>query len=194
MQRVKKRHALIRPGTRGQGGFSLVELMVALVIGLIIILGAGQLFLTGFFNFRQVQLLGEKQSALTYATETVVRDIRRAKEISVDVNGLLLTVANRGDMADTTCGIGSDVVKRYAVKTDGGEHSLKVSVGCGAEAAAMQPIASGFHPDGFSASETSSGVWQLTFNLLSDSRDSSQRDVIIFHAVNRTAAMQNFGS
>ena len=63
-----------------QKGFSLVELMVALIIGLVIILGAGQLFLTGFINFRQVQLLGEKQSALTYATETLVRDIRRARD------------------------------------------------------------------------------------------------------------------
>ena len=40
-------------------GFSLVELMVALVVGLIIILGAGQLFLTVFQTSRQVETLGE---------------------------------------------------------------------------------------------------------------------------------------
>ncbi len=58
-------------------GFSLVELMVAMVIGLVIILGAGQLFLNGFQSFRQVEALGDKQAALTFVSDVLVREIRR---------------------------------------------------------------------------------------------------------------------
>ncbi|WP_438584008.1 PilW family protein, partial [Billgrantia desiderata] len=68
--------------TYRQAGFTLIELMVALVIGLIIILGAGQLFLMGFQTFRQIELLSNKQAALTFATETLIRDIRRASDIN----------------------------------------------------------------------------------------------------------------
>ncbi|WP_280553741.1 prepilin-type N-terminal cleavage/methylation domain-containing protein [Halomonas sp. 25-S5] len=193
MQANEKKYDLMRSAIAGQRGFSLVELLVALVIGLIIILGAGQLFLTGFLNFHQVQLLGEKQSALTYATETLIRDIRRAKTISVNAGGdeLLLAVANRGDMESCS----DNVKKKYAVEADNGKYSLKVYVGCGSLAGVTpQPIASGFYSSGFSAFETSSGVWELTFNLLSDSRDPSQRESLTFHAVNRTSAMQSLGS
>ncbi|WP_299235699.1 prepilin-type N-terminal cleavage/methylation domain-containing protein [uncultured Halomonas sp.] len=65
-------------------GFSLVELMVAMVIGLIIILGAGQLFLTVFQTNRQVELLSEKQAAITFLTEDLIREVRRGEFESVD--------------------------------------------------------------------------------------------------------------
>ncbi|TDB01743.1 prepilin-type N-terminal cleavage/methylation domain-containing protein, partial [Halomonas marinisediminis] len=58
-------------------GFSLVELMVAMLIGLVIILGAGQLFLTVFQTNRQVDLLSEKQAAITFLTEDLIREVRR---------------------------------------------------------------------------------------------------------------------
>ncbi|WP_458525944.1 PilW family protein [Onishia taeanensis] len=62
-----------------QSGFSLVELMVAMVIGLVLILGAGQLFLNGFQSFRQVETLGDKQAALTFVSDVLVREIRRGE-------------------------------------------------------------------------------------------------------------------
>ncbi|MGM0985153.1 MAG: PilW family protein [Pseudomonadota bacterium] len=60
-------------------GFSLVELMVALVIGLLIIVGAGQLFLTVMQTNRQVELLSDKQAAITYVTEDLIREVRRGE-------------------------------------------------------------------------------------------------------------------
>lgn len=60
-----------------QAGFTLVELMVAMVVGAIIILGAGQLFLTTFQTFRMVDDLSRKQESLVFATTTLVDRIRK---------------------------------------------------------------------------------------------------------------------
>lgn len=60
-------------------GFSLVELMVAMAVGLVIILGAGQLFLTMFQTSRQVELLSEKQAAVTFLTVELIREVRRGE-------------------------------------------------------------------------------------------------------------------
>ena len=43
-----------------QSGFTLVELMVAMAIGTVIILGAGQLFLTTFQTFDKVRDLSNE--------------------------------------------------------------------------------------------------------------------------------------
>lgn len=55
----------------GQQGFTLVELMVAMAIGMVIILGAGQLFLTTFQTFRTVDQVSRKQEALIFAASTL---------------------------------------------------------------------------------------------------------------------------
>lgn len=55
-----------------QRGFTLVELMVAMAIGTIIILGAGQLFLTTFRTFQTVDKISRKQEALIFAVNTLV--------------------------------------------------------------------------------------------------------------------------
>lgn len=54
-----------------QRGFTLVELMVAMVIGTIIILGAGQLFLTTFQTFQNVDKISRKHEALIFAVSTL---------------------------------------------------------------------------------------------------------------------------
>jgi prepilin-type N-terminal cleavage/methylation domain-containing protein len=59
-----------------QTGFTLVELMVAMAIGTVIILGAGQLFLTTFQTFRQVDELSRKQETIVFAASSIVRRIR----------------------------------------------------------------------------------------------------------------------
>ncbi|WP_217641046.1 PilW family protein [Halomonas saccharevitans] len=64
-----------------QSGFSLVELMVALLIGLVIILGAGQLFLTGFQNFQKIEELSDKQATLMFAADVLVREARRGEDV-----------------------------------------------------------------------------------------------------------------
>lgn len=60
-----------------QKGFTLVELMVAMAIGTVIILGAGQLFLTTFQTFKTVDVLSRKQESLIFAVSTLLEEGRK---------------------------------------------------------------------------------------------------------------------
>lgn len=60
-----------------QYGFTLVELMVAMAIGTVIILGAGQLFLTTFQTFKTVDKVSRKQEALIFAVSTLTEAGRK---------------------------------------------------------------------------------------------------------------------
>ena len=59
-------------------GFSLVELMVALVITLILLAGIGQIFLSSKKSFTIQDSLGRMQENGRYAMETIAQDVRRA--------------------------------------------------------------------------------------------------------------------
>jgi type IV pilus assembly protein PilW len=59
-------------------GFSLVELMVALVITLILLAGIGQIFLSSKKSFLIQDSLGRMQENGRYALETIAQDVRRA--------------------------------------------------------------------------------------------------------------------
>ena len=59
-------------------GFSLVELMVALVITLILLTGIGQIFLSSKKSFLIQDSLGRMQENGRYALETIAQDVRRA--------------------------------------------------------------------------------------------------------------------
>lgn len=61
-----------------QTGFTLVELMVALLIGSIVVLGAGYLFFTTFQTFQKVDELSRKQEAVIFAAHTLSDGIRKA--------------------------------------------------------------------------------------------------------------------
>ncbi|WP_170833050.1 PilW family protein [Vreelandella arcis] len=65
--------------SRRQTGFTLVELMVAMAIGTIIILGAGQLFLTTFQTFQKVDELNRKQETVIFATSRLVNAYRKGE-------------------------------------------------------------------------------------------------------------------
>ena len=60
------------------GGFSMVELMVAMVITLILLAGIGQIFLSSKKSYTIQDTLGRMQENGRYATETLVTDLRRA--------------------------------------------------------------------------------------------------------------------
>lgn len=60
-----------------QSGFTLVELMVAMAIGSVIILAAGQLFLATFQTFKSVDELSRKQENLIFIAHMVTNEIRQ---------------------------------------------------------------------------------------------------------------------
>jgi type IV pilus assembly protein PilW len=58
-------------------GFSLVELMVALVITLILLAGIGQIYLSSKKSFTIQDTLGRQQENGRYAVEVIAQDVRR---------------------------------------------------------------------------------------------------------------------
>ncbi|WP_444676732.1 PilW family protein [Halomonas sp. E19] len=149
-----------------QAGFTLVELMVALVIGLIIILGAGQLFLMGFQTFRDIEELSKKQAALTFVTETLIRDVRRAN-LSVP------------------CGAGEG----FAFSVDGSCHIYTVENGVLSLSVDddKQPIVEGVlgleRFDGSSGGCDAPGLYCIDIQL------EGELDSLRFHAMNRSVAV-----
>ncbi|MCC5881686.1 MAG: hypothetical protein JJU25_03490 [Halomonas sp.] len=164
--------------------------MVALVIGLIIILGAGQLFLMGFQTFRQIELLGNKQAALTFATETLIRDIRRASDIGYENGELTVEFPNNNDMASCT----GTVVRVYrlsnsAVNANEG-WSLNMGQDCNTAptAALFEPLVTSFAANGFSVTPVPNGVWDIDFRLMAGRQ--GETDAFTFRAVNRNQAIE----
>jgi type IV pilus assembly protein PilW len=178
---------------RQQAGFTLIELMVALVIGLIIILGAGQLFLMGFQTFRQIELMSNKQAALTFATETLIRDIRRADDIQFDSSSNELSVwfPNNGDMASCSgtveriYGLSSSAVSA----SEGWSLNMRQDCVNPPISGSFEPLVTSFMEEGFSAEEIDDGVWVIEFELMA-SRDGSASDEFLFQAVNRNQAIE----
>lgn len=61
-----------------QSGFSLVELMIALLLGTLVIAAAGGIFITNRQTFRSTDNLGRVQEGVRTAFELMARDIREA--------------------------------------------------------------------------------------------------------------------
>jgi len=172
---------------RRNGGFSLVELMVAMVIGLVIILGAGQLFLTVFQTNRQVELLSEKQAAVNFAVEGLLRDIRRADWNPGDCCNqegvLVLQVPNRGDISGC-----DEVEKIYSLAEAQTQHFLQLEMKCikgGSGSAGPEDLVGGFSEGGFLIDSDDYGA-RVTLSLLTSG---DEVETIEFFAVNRTAAV-----
>ena len=75
-------------------GFSLVELMVAMVIGLVLMAGVVQVFLANHVAYREAQRFGQLQETMAFAVDYLARDIRGAEHVS-HANGELAVVRDR---------------------------------------------------------------------------------------------------
>jgi len=169
-----------------QVGVSLVELMVALVIGTTIILGAGWLYLSALTTFKQVDALSRRQDTLIFVAETLIRDIRNAHTISPESGAIRLTVPRD---ALSSCAT-PDLDKRYYLNpAPSGGYSLTLSE-CRESIGwkTSQPLISGFHDDdAFSVEAKGSGHYQLTLELGAD--NSQGYEIIVFNVQNRAAAL-----
>ena len=66
-----------RPAAR-QAGFTLIELMIAMILGLVVIAGITSVFLAGQQSFRANHALSDVQDSSRIAFELMARDIRQA--------------------------------------------------------------------------------------------------------------------
>lgn len=77
-------------------GFTLIELMVAMLLGLIVIAGAASVFLAGQQTYRTNQALVDVQENARVAFEMMARDIRTAGMTGCDNSGRVVNVLKNG--------------------------------------------------------------------------------------------------
>lgn len=76
-------------------GFTLIELMIAMILGLIVIAGVTSIFLAGQQSYRTNNALGEVESSSRIAFELMARDIRQAGLAGCDTSsGRVANVLN----------------------------------------------------------------------------------------------------
>lgn len=92
-------HRTVAPGTRRQRGLTLVELMVAVVIGLILTAGVIQIFVGSNQTYRFQESMSRIQENGRYALETISRDLR-----SGDYRGCAGRSLEAADMTDLSGG------------------------------------------------------------------------------------------
>ncbi|WP_157955205.1 PilW family protein [Halomonas denitrificans] len=117
-------------------GFSLVELMIALVIGLMITLGAFQLFVTSQKTFNHSLAVLERQETLRFIVDSLSYDIRSSAATDMlDDSGVVLSddakITLNFDKKNSIC----DPVDEYTVQyyqPDGSE-AIYVKSACGSD-------------------------------------------------------------
>ncbi|NOG31793.1 hypothetical protein HLB35_08475 [Halomonas sp. TBZ9] len=169
-----------------QAGITLVELMVALAIAALTILGAGQLYLSALTTFQQVDALSRRQETLIFVTETLIRDIRNAHTVTHESHAIKLAVPKD---ALSSCAT-PDLDKRYYLNpAPSGGYSLTLSE-CREPGGwkTSQPLISGFHDDSaFAVEAKGKGRYQLTLQLSAD--NSQGYETIAFNVQSRVAAL-----
>ncbi|WP_274600742.1 PilW family protein [Ectothiorhodospira mobilis] len=97
-------------------GFSLVEWMVALVIGLILLAGALQVFLAHQTTYRETQRWARLQETLAFVTEYLTRDLRGAGAVHWADGALQVTRDRRIDWCGADPGVHT---VRYWIEDNG---------------------------------------------------------------------------
>lgn len=132
---------------RIEAGFSLVELMIALVIGLIIVLGAGQLYLVSKENHTRMTSLSKRQEALRSIVDFVSLDVRTASTISASGTTLRMDYASGRRSDDPYCTSGADL--DYVEYSHSGD-DINVTFDCGDGASGPEALVSGVEEFSFS--------------------------------------------
>ncbi|ENU93107.1 hypothetical protein F971_01147 [Acinetobacter vivianii] len=94
-----------------QSGFTLIELMISLTLGLLIVAAAIQLFITGITSYKLQKAMAHIQDNASLGLNFIVDDIRKANLSSpvpavndqIGYAGILLTSNNVGEKIDLNC-------------------------------------------------------------------------------------------
>ncbi|MGH8182414.1 MAG: PilW family protein [Rhodanobacteraceae bacterium] len=108
-----------------EAGFTLIELMIAMILGLIVIAGVTSVFLAGQQSFRTNDALAEVQDNTRVAFELMARDIRDAGLTGCSSKGYQVNVLN--DQATAWWANWGNAVRGY----DAGQTDPAVTVGTG---------------------------------------------------------------
>lgn len=156
------------PGTRiAQGGFSLVELMIALVLGLLVIGGVTTVFLSNKQSYRSNQGLSEIQENSRIAFELMARDLRQAGLTGCGNVGRVANVLNNGPSGASTLAWWADFSNNAIHGYEGGADDPALTEG-GASGNRVSTTDSlqiiGASPVGFSIASDDAAGGTMTLN------------------------------
>lgn len=139
----------ISAGSRRQSGFTLIELMVALVLGLLVVLGATQLFLTSSQSFRSIEDISKRQEVVSYVSSVIGYEVRIASGGTgpVGAEGNIVDESNRlkiefsGDKYKPYCPSGTSKMNAIGYYLDG--QALMIEAQCDDSTQAAQEVITG---------------------------------------------------
>ena len=130
---------------RRQEGATLVELMVAMTLGLLIVLGAGQVFVDMRRTFSLASAASARQAEAGFVTQQLLRDVRTAEAIEID--GGALTLSLNGDQGAAYCGAPqASLALTYRLSGPGARDTLEVRPDCSADASVVMKGVEAFVP------------------------------------------------
>jgi type IV pilus assembly protein PilW len=92
-------HPRMQGRARRQHGFTLIELMIAMILGLIVIAGVTSIFLAGQQSYRSNNALGDVEDSSRIAFELMARDIRETGLTGCSNQGHMVNVLNNQSTA-----------------------------------------------------------------------------------------------
>ena len=176
-------YCLSKRGKSAQVGFTLIEMLVSLIIGLIVVLGATRIFVSTLESFKLVEALGEKQAIISFASDMIIKDIRRANSISdVEESGRLTL-----NVADSDYCLEEAEKRTYSLSIND-PRTLRLERLC-SNKSDIEPLVSGFSDNGFVVDELAPGYWQITLTLSAGSQQDTV-ETIAFSAMNRSMTLR----
>lgn len=168
-----------------QAGFTLVESMVSMTIGLIVVLGAGQLVMTSIQSFHAITMLNDRQAVLTFTSNALIRDIQRAQATGFDNGTLTLSSHHETDCHGT---LHKQYRKGGFVEGEGWGWDYREW--CNGEAPPpFQPFVAGLAEEGIDVADRGSGVWEITLRLFATPH--GHDETLVIRAVSRTLAVSS---
>lgn len=172
------------PYAKRQAGFTLVEMMVAMAIGLVVTMGAGQLLIASLQNYQATRALGERQALLAFTMESLVQDIRRAVDPAFDNGTLMVSRSAGGDCTGTL----RREYRQGGFIGDAEGWELVVREWCEGEAPpAFQPFAAGLAEGGFELAAGGNSVWDIILTLFATEQNAEA--TVSLRVVNRAQAL-----
>ena len=183
--------SMLAQGGAGQRGFTLVELMIAMVIGLIIVLAASQAFLASRQSFDRVELLNDRQEKLRFLSDSVSLDVRTAdSSVSTENAGSLLALQYSGSRSSDPYCSGGNLERldyQFVVETS----TLSVKAYCSGVTSVMEPLISGLELVSFSEGDVNGSLAYIDVTVrfpAFDGEVSAGRE-ITFRTTNRSAVI-----
>ncbi|GGY03698.1 hypothetical protein GCM10007160_34360 [Litchfieldella qijiaojingensis] len=175
-----------------QRGLTLIELMVALVIGLFVTLGAFQLFISGKRSFDRVEALAERQETLRFLVDTLSLDIRTADRDGMTISGDddILTLTYTGTRKeDPHCSMG-EALTRVEYAFEEATATVKVGYDCDNHPKGTQPLVSGVEKIIFPAGGGGLSFVDVDIRFPAIGGEDEMQRTIRFRVANRNAVIQ----